>query len=169
MRIRELVPWGARERELSRKNSGDPVMSLQSEMSRLFDSFFEGFEGGPFARMGFGELAAMPKVDVSETKDSIHVTADLPGMNEENIEVSLSDGSLLIQGEKQADKEDKEKNYHRIERSYGSFRRSIPLPGEVDAQKVDASFKNGVLTVVLPKVAPSASAGAKKIPVKRLS
>jgi HSP20 family protein len=168
MRIRELVPWRSREREqLSRKGSGDSFTTLQSEMSRLFDSFFEGFETGPFGKTGFGELATMPKVDVSETNDSVHVTAELPGMKQEDIEVTLSDGNLVIQGEKRAEKEDKEKNYHRIERSYGAFHRSIPLPAEVDDKNIDASFQNGVLNIVLPKVAPSPSA-AKKIPVKRL-
>jgi HSP20 family protein len=170
MRIRELVPWRTRERDqLSRQDSGDAFTALQSEMSRLFDSFFEGFETGPFSKTAFGTLAATPKVDVSESQDSVHVTAELPGMKEEDIEVTLSDGNLLIQGEKRAEKEAKEKNYHRIERSYGSFHRSIPLPAEVDDKKVEASFQNGVLSIVLPKVNPSPNATAKKIPVRRLN
>lgn len=167
MRIRELVPWRSREQsQLSRRNSGDPFTSLQSEMSRLFDSFFEGFEAGPFSKTGFGP-ATMPKVDVSETNDSIHVAAELPGMKEEDVEVTLSHGNLVIQGEKRAEKEDKQESYHRIERSYGAFHRSIPLPTEVDDQHVEASFKDGVLNIVLPKVAPSPAQSAKKIPVKR--
>jgi HSP20 family protein len=170
MRIRELVPWRSRERgQLSRSNSGDPFVALQSEMNRLFASFFDGFDSGPFGNTTPGELATMPKVDVSQTAEAVHVTAELPGMKEQDIEVTLAEGHLVIQGEKRAEKEDKDKNYHRIERSYGSFHRSIPLPGEVDDKKVDASFQNGVLTVVLPKVARSEADTAKKIPVRRLN
>ena len=169
MRIRELVPWRSRERDqLSHKNGGDPFTTLQSEMSRVFDSFFEGFNAGPFGKSGSFEAAApLPRVDVSETSDAVHVTAELPGVKEEDIQVTLSDGRLVIQGEKRGEKEEKEKNFYRVERSYGTFQRSIPLPAEVDDQKVDASLKNGVLNVVIPKVAPS-SAAAKKIPVRRL-
>ena len=170
MRIRELVPWRTREQDqLSRKNGGDPFTTWQSEMSRLFDSFFEGFQTSPFGKTGFGELATMPKVDVSETNDSVHVTAELPGMKEDDVEVTLAHGNLVIQGEKRAENEEKQESYHRIERSYGAFHRSIPLPADVDDQKVDASFQNGVLKIVLPKVAPAATAAAKKIPVRRLN
>jgi HSP20 family protein len=154
---------------LSRKGSGDPFTTLQSEMSRLFDSFFEGFDLGPFGKSGLAETAVMPKIDISETNDAVHVAAELPGMKEDDVEVTLSDGSLIIQGEKRAEKEDKEKNYYRVERSYGSFHRSIPLPAEVDDKKVEASFQNGVLNIVLPKVGPSPTAAAKKIPVRRLN
>jgi len=110
----------------------------------------------------------MPKVDVAETEDAIQVTAELPGLKEEDIEVSLADHNLVISGEKKAEKEEKDKNYHRIERSFGSFHRSVPLPAEVNGEKVDASFTNGVLKVVLPKTTPSPPAG-KKIPVRRLN
>jgi HSP20 family protein len=169
MRIRELVPWRSRETgQLSQQNGGDPFTALQSEMNRLFDSFFEGFGVGTCGKTGLMQSVAMPKVDVSETKDAVHVTAELPGMKEEEIEVTLSDGNLVIRGEKKAEKEEKDKNYHRVERSYGTFHRSIPLPSEVDDQKVDASFQNGVLKIVLPKVEMSAPAG-KKIPVRRLN
>jgi HSP20 family protein len=168
MRIRELVPWRNREREheLSRRGeSHDPFTALESQMRRYFDDFFEGFDLAPFGKGGLHEAGLTPKVDVAETYDAVHVTADLPGMSENDIEVTLSDGHLHIRGEKHAEKEDKDKNYHRIERSYGSFQRSIALPAEVDSQKVDASFKNGVLSVVLPKVATAS--GGKKIAVKK--
>jgi HSP20 family protein len=167
MRIRELVPWRNRESEhqLSRRgDSHDPFAALEHQMRRYFDDFFEGFDLAPFGK-GFQEGSLTPKVDVAETKDAIHVTADLPGMTEKEIEVTLSDGHLHIRGEKHAEKEDKDKNFHRIERMYGSFQRSIALPAEVDSQKVDASFKNGVLTIVLPKV--ETTQGGKKIEVKK--
>ncbi len=168
MRIRELVPWRSRERDqLSRPGNGDQFSTLQTEMSRLFDSFFEGFDIVPFGKTGLAQAGVMPKVDVSETKDAVQVTAELPGMKEDDLEVTLADGHLVIQGEKRAEKEEKDKNFYRVERSYGSFHRSIPLPTEVDDQKVDASFQNGVLKIVLPKVAPAASEASKKIPVRR--
>jgi HSP20 family protein len=167
MRIRELVPWRNREREqeLSRRGeSRDPFTALDTQMRRYFDDFFEGFDLAPFGK-GLREDGLTPKVDVAETNDAVHVTADLPGMSENDIEVTLSEGHLHIRGEKRAEKEEKDKNYHRIERTYGSFQRSIALPAEVDDQKVDASFKNGVLTIVLPKVAQAS--GGKKISVKK--
>jgi HSP20 family protein len=170
MRIRELIPWQSRQREqgeLSPRGANDRFTALHTQMNRLFDQFLEGFDMEPFGRGGHSEWggAPVPKVDVAETEDSVHVTAELPGMKEDNIDVTLSDGNLVIRGEKKAEKEDKQKNYYRVERSYGSFQRSIPLPAEVDDQKVDASFKDGVLNIVLPKVTPSKT--SKKIAVKR--
>jgi HSP20 family protein len=160
MRIRELVPWRSRERgELSTGGERDPFFALQTQMQRLFDDFSEGFE--PALR----EPAGMPKVDVAETEDSIQVTADLPGLTEKDVDVTLSDGSLVIRGQKEQQKEDKNKNYHRIERSYGAFHRVIDLPAPVDESKVDASFRNGVLTVLLPKTEPSSP--GKRIEVRR--
>ncbi|HXY35300.1 MAG TPA: Hsp20/alpha crystallin family protein [Planctomycetaceae bacterium] len=167
MRIRELVPWRHREREqeLSRRGEiHDPFTAMERQMRRYFDDFFEGFDLAPFGKE-WQEGTLTPKVDVAETNDAVHVTADLPGLTENDIEVTLSEGHLHIRGEKHAEKEDKNKNYHRIERTYGSFQRSIALPAEVNSEKVDASFKNGVLSIVLPKV-QSASSG-KKITVKK--
>jgi HSP20 family protein len=167
MRIRELVPWRHREgeRQLSRPEEvRDPFEALEAQMRRHFGDFFEGFDLAPFGK-SWQESGLTPKVDVAETDDAVHVTADLPGLTENEIEVTLSDGHLHIRGEKHAEKEDKDKNYHRIERSYGSFQRSVALPAEVDSEKVDASFKNGVLTVVLPKVHMATS--GKKISVKK--
>ncbi|HEV8004256.1 MAG TPA: Hsp20/alpha crystallin family protein [Planctomycetaceae bacterium] len=170
MRIRELIPWRnpESEHELSRRgNTGDPFAAFETQMRRYFDDFFDGFDLGPFGKWSGGAEGGRPKVDIAETSDAVHVTADLPGLAENEIDVTLTDGHLVIRGEKRSEKEeqDETKNYHRIERSYGSFHRSIALPAEVDDQKVDASFKNGVLTVVLPKVA-TASTG-KKIEVKK--
>jgi HSP20 family protein len=167
MRIRELVPWRHREseRQLSRPGEfRDPFAAVEAQMRRHFDDFFEGFDLAPFGK-AWHEGGLTPKVDVAETDDAVHVTADLPGLTENDIEVTLSDGHLHIRGEKHAEKEDKDKNYHRIERSYGSFQRSVALPAEVDREKVDASFKNGVLTVVLPKLHTATS--GKKIAVKK--
>ncbi len=107
----------------------------------------------------------MPAVDVAESEKAYEITAELPGMDEKTIEVKVADGSLTIKGEKQEKKEEKEKGYYLRERHYGSFERSFDVPETVDADKIEASFKNGVLTVTLPKK-PEAQKPAKKIEVK---
>jgi HSP20 family protein len=129
---------------------------MRSEMDRLWDAFFEGRP-----RVREGEW--VPSLDVSETKNELVVKAELPGMDPKDIDISLSDGHLTIKGEKRQEKEEKEENYHFIERSYGSFTRSIQLPREVKHDKISASYKNGILKVVLPK---SEEAKTKEIKIK---
>jgi HSP20 family protein len=131
-------------------------------MDSLFDNFFRGFDLEPLESR-FGTFA--PHIDISESDKDITVSAELPGMDEKNIEVSLSDDMLTIKGEKKEEKEDKGKDYYRKERSYGSFSRTIPLRVEVQADKVDATFKKGVLTVTLPK-SEKALKAAKKVAIK---
>ena len=120
-------------------------------MNRLFDTFFGRFDLEPFGAFHEGWDAFSPRVDVVETDQEIVVSADLPGLDDKDIVVSLSRDALTVSGEKKQEKEEKDRNYHRVERSYGSFRRSIPLPCEVDDGKVDAVFQKGVLTITLPK------------------
>jgi HSP20 family protein len=127
---------------------------MRNEMDRLWDSFFEGRP-----RVRFGEW--FPSLDVAETKNDIVVKVELPGMDQKDIDISLSDGHLIIKGEKKQEKEEKEENYHSIERSYGTFTRSVHLPKEVKRDKISASYKNGILKVLLPK-----SEEAKKKDVK---
>jgi len=129
---------------------------MRSEMDRLWDSFFEG---RPLRR--FWEW--FPSLDVAETKNDLVVKVELPGMDPKDIDISLTDGLLTIKGEKKQEKEEKEENYHFIERSYGTFTRSIRLPKEVKHDKINASYKNGILKVVLPK---SEEAKKKEIKVK---
>ncbi len=151
------------KRSLPVKREERDIFSLfREEMNRLFDNFFRGFELEPFGG-GFGTFR--PNVNVVEDDKEIRVSAELPGIDEKDIEVSLSKDSLTIKGEKREEKEDKGKNYYRMERSYGSFSRTIPLPTEIDDEKVKAQFKKGVLTVTLPKTA-KAIKETKKIPVK---
>ena len=107
----------------------------------------------------------MPAVDVAETDKAYEITAELPGLEEKNIEVKLANGVLSIKGEKQEEKEEKQKDYYRRERSFGSFERSFQVPDHVDDDKIEASFKNGILSVTLPKSA-EAQKQAKKIEVK---
>jgi HSP20 family protein len=140
----------------------NPFALLRREVNSLFDNFFRGFEMEPF----MGRLGTFsPSIDIKESDKEIKVSAELPGMNDKDIEVSISKDSLTIKGEKQEEKEDKGKDYYRMERSYGSFSRTIPLPAEVDTDKVKAEFKKGVLAVTLPKT-PRAIKETKKIPVK---
>ena len=123
------------------------VSRLRSEMDRLWDEYF-GAGRRAFRPM---EEAWLPAVDVSETGDKITVKAEIPGMEAKDIDISMVGDTLVIKGEKKAEKEGKDENYHMVERSYGSFSRSMKLPATVDPDKVDASYKNGVLTIVLPK------------------
>ncbi|MEW6117366.1 MAG: Hsp20/alpha crystallin family protein [Nitrospirota bacterium] len=163
MAFRDLVPRTFGKREVRVKRNGDdPFTMLQREMNDLFDNFFRSFDIAPFgSRMG----EFTPRVDVSETDKEIKVSAELPGMDEKDIEVTLNKDSLTIKGEKKEEKEDKGKDYYRMERSYGSFSRTIPLPLEVETDRAEATFKKGVLTVTLPKTA-KAIKETKKIAIK---
>jgi HSP20 family protein len=132
--MRSLMPW-----------RGMP--SPRHEMDRLFDRFFDP-EWGEFpTALGDWE----PRLDVSETKDAFVVKVEIPGMDPKDIQVSLQENFLTIKGEKKQEKEEKDERHHRVERSYGAFTRSVRLPVAVDGSKVDAKFKNGLLTVTLPK------------------
>jgi len=150
-----------------------PFESLRQEIDRLFDDFGLSFRW-PFGRSRFTAeplfgrrtvLAKMPAVDVVETEKAYEITADLPGMDEKDIEVKVADGVMTIKGEKQEEKEERTKNYYLQERSFGSFQRSFELPESVDPDKIEAKFKKGVLTITLLK-RPEAQKPAKKIEVK---
>jgi HSP20 family protein len=119
----------------------------------------------PLGQWGNLSSTFMPAVNVSETDKEYHVTAELPGMDEKDIELTLNRDALIIRGEKKQETEDKGKGYYRMERSYGTFHRSIPLPQEIDADHVNASFNKGVLTITLPKL-PEIHSGAKKIQIR---
>jgi HSP20 family protein len=132
-----------------------PFRELE-EWERRFDDLL----GRPLWRLPVEERGWMPAVDVFEKDDKFIVKAELPGMKEEDIDVSVVGDRLSIKGEKKTETEVKEQDYYRSERSYGSFYRSIPLPSSVEADKIEASFENGVLEVALPK---SAKVKPKKI------
>lgn len=143
-----------------------PLASFQREMNRLFDNFFGGFSLSPWEPLERGVGTSFtPRVDVSETDKEIKISAELPGIEEKDIDVSLTHDTLTIKGEKKTETEEKEKDYYRMERSYGSFTRSVPLPVEVDTNKVEATFKKGVLEITLPKTA-KALQETKKVAVK---
>lgn len=163
---RDLLPWRRKKEDSSlARESSNPIVELHRRMDELFNDFFEGFG---LARWPFGEkgerFALSPSVDVSETDDEITVSADLPGMDEKDIEVTLDNDVLVLRGEKKREHEEKKRNYHLVERSYGEFYRRIPLPAEIEADKVKARFSKGVLTVSIPKK-PEARSREKKIPI----
>jgi HSP20 family protein len=139
-----------------------PLTSLQREIDRLFDDFTQGFQSFPVPRAGNGATLA-PSTDVTETDKEIEVTAELPGLEEKDVQINLADDVLTIRGEKKHEKEEKDKNYRLVERSYGAFERSIELPPGVKPDDVKATIAKGVLTVKIAKPAPTQS---KKIDVK---
>jgi len=148
-----------------------PFTSLRREMDRLFEDFEREwgwprsmFSIEPFWRRE-ATWATAPAVDVAETDKAYEITAEVPGLAEKDLEVKLTSGALTIRGEKQEDKEQRKKDYYISERRYGAFERSFRLPEGIDTEKIDASFKNGVLKVVLPKT-PEAQKAEKKIDVK---
>lgn len=150
-----------------------PFTNLRREFDRLFDDFELGswrlpsarlFDVEPFWR-GEG-WSKVPAVDVTDTEKSYEMTAELPGMDERNVEVKFANGVLTIKGEKKEEKEEKKKDYHLSERRYGSFQRSFTVPDGVDTDKIEANFKNGVLTVSLPKT-PEAQKQEKHIAIKK--
>jgi HSP20 family protein len=131
----------------------DGLGSLFREIERSFEDFSRRSPLAGFP--GFGDAGMMPKIDVSESKDAVEVTAELPGCNDKDIDVTLSEGVLTIRGEKKTERDEtsKDRNWHVVERSYGSFARTVPLPFTPDSAKVEAKFDNGVLRVKLPKPA----------------
>lgn len=162
-----LIPWGWGRRQvpIHRETELSPFQTLRQEMDRLFDEFLRGFEvGWPSAEEPFGYT--FPRIDMSETDKEVLITAELPGLTEKDIELSLSRDMLTISGEKKEEKEESVKGYYRMERHYGAFRRQLPLPVEVDPDRCDASFKNGILTVKLAKT-PEAQKQVKSIPIKK--
>lgn len=161
MAMKSLMPFGKRSAPVRREEENTFAL-LRREMDSLFDNFFRGFELEPFesALAGFS-----PKMDVVENEKEITISAELPGMEDKDIDVSLHNDMLTIKGEKREEKEDKGKDYYRKERSYGSFSRTMRIPGDVEADKVEAKFAKGVLTITLPKTA-QAVAGKKKIEIK---
>lgn len=167
MTIRDLLPsvW-RKDISPEKRESDHPLYSLQKDMNRLFDDFFGGFDVAPFGGSADRFGAFSPSVDIREDAKEINVKAELPGLDENDVEVMLTDNHLTIKGEKREDKEDKGKNYYRMERSYGSFSRVIALPQGLDADKAKAIFKNGVLSISLPKT-EDVSQKSRKISVKK--
>jgi HSP20 family protein len=161
MNIRELVPWSRGNRDQSpatRPDSVSPMVNLHREVNRLFDDVFRSFDDSRL----WGGRDLWPTMDVDETEKEYRVTAELPGLDDKDVEVLLEDGLLTIRGEKKLESEGRNRSYG--ERFYGRFERQISLGRDVDEGTVNATFKNGVLTVTVPKNA-RAIERTKRIPI----
>lgn len=164
MSVRDLIPWsrGSQAPSVYRGGDMDPFLSLHRNVNRLIDEVFRGFD----TPSAFGQMmmrnGTWPTVEVSENEKEIRVIAEVPGLDEKDIEVTLDDGVLTLRGERKSETEDKERQFS--ERYYGRFERRLALGHEVEEDKVDATFKNGVLLVTLPKTA-KAQASAKRIAI----
>lgn len=164
--MRDLIPWGrsrtpARNDDRSYDANVSPFFTLRREMDRLFDDAFRGVGLSAFGANG---ALAWPHVEVVDRDKEVRVTAELPGLDEDDVEVRVEDNVLLLRGEKRTEFDDEERHYS--ERSYGRFERQIALPAEVDDERASATFRNGVLTVTLPKT-ERARQQAKRIPISR--
>ena len=151
-----LIKWDPAH---NRATFPSEVFTLQKEMNKVFDNFFH------FGLDEHGSIKTMwsPDADVLEEGDNYVVKLELPGLTKDDVKISIDSTALTVRGEKKLEKEAREKNYHSIERSYGSFQRFFTLPSTVKTDMIDAAFKNGILTITLPKAEESKS---KQIDVK---
>lgn len=162
MSLRDLTPWRSRNRTLPGALLNNPFRSHYPDFDRWFDVIARDMD---FDRLGGEDGVLAPEIDISETDKAFAVKADLPGVEEKDVDVSVADGVLTLKGERRTEKETKETKLHRVERSFGTFERVMSLPADIDEAKISASFKKGVLTVTLPKK-PAAKKSTKKISVK---
>lgn len=160
MAFRDLIPWSRNQELVPSRDSVDPFLTLHREMNRLFDDVFRGFGGTNLSPLMEGRFG-WPKVELSETDKALTVSAELPGLTEKDVQVEIANGVLTIRGEKKAEHSGEGKYF--TERYYGAFERQIPLEG-VEEDKAEASFRNGVLTLSLPK-SEKAREGVKRIPI----
>ena len=167
MAIRHLTPfkWGRRGVPAGQGYEAHPLDVFQKEMNRLFSDFFTGTGLRPWSEEMESLGAFNPQVNMTEDEKSILVSAELPGLEEKDIEISLSKDSLTIKGEKKEETEQKDKEAYYLERSFGSFTRVLPIPKDVNTEKAEASFKKGVLTISLPKLEKEKQS-QKKIKIK---
>ena len=166
MAIKDLIPWiKTNNRDLAvRREAGDPFELFRRDMDQLFNGFLGDLSGRTsLIDRQFGSFA--PEMDVKETDKEVRVTAELPGMEEKDVEVTLTEGVLTIKGEKREEHDEEKGDVFRSERRYGLFERSIALPNGIDANNAKASFKKGVLKVSLPKT-PEAQSNRRRIAIE---
>ena len=163
MALENVNPLKKKGQLATRRESENPFFALQHRMNRIFDDFL----GEPFDLFGTtaGTNMFVPMMNISETEKEITITADMPGIEEKDLDISVSKGELTIKGEKKKETEEKNKNYYRMERSYGSFSRTVALPEGVDESKIDAELKKGVLKLTIPRLAEAVQP-RKKIEIK---
>ncbi|CAH0342584.1 Hsp20/alpha crystallin family protein [Rhizobium sp. CECT 9324] len=165
MRITDIVPWRGSGRDVTARTAPmDPVRGLQLDVDRAFENFWRMMPY-PFSAIDRLPWVDTVRVDVADSGKEITVTAELPGMNDTDIEVSISDGLLTIRGEKKSDHEAETNGILVSERTYGAMERTVPLPDGIDPDGAKATFRNGVLTLVIPR-SPELQADTKRIPVQ---
>jgi len=165
-KVRDIIPWIRRQTPAQREET-HPLRALQWDIDRAFEDFWRTLELPMLGTPDSGSAAAkLLNIDVRESEKEVEVVAELPGVDESNLEVKLADGTLSIRGEKKVERETQEKGYLLRERSFGRVERVVPLPEGLDLDAAKATFKNGVLTVKLPKTAQAQNA-VKRIEVKR--
>lgn len=166
MAFRDLIPWSRQENRLpvplgreAERNEPHPLPSLHREVNRLFDDILRGFDLPSFGSFGHVEW---PRLELAETDRELRVTAELPGLEETDVEILVEEGVLTLRGEKRAESEDQDRGYSEL--SYGRFERRIGLPRGIERDKASAMFRNGVLTVTLPK-SVEAIGNVRRIPI----
>jgi HSP20 family protein len=164
MKLSDLIPWsGARQAPPARQDRNDPLSALQADINRAFGDFWASLGPAPWDRNDSTEVS--PRIDVRDAGKVIEIIAELPGLDESDIKLSLADGMLGIRGEKKVERTAKNKGYVLQERSYGAMERIVPIPEGLDLDSAQANFKNGTLTVTIPKKAETDQA-TKRIPVQ---
>ena len=172
MELKKLAPWNWFKKEEEIEHSipvkhtekggyyperyYDPTLSIHRDIDRLFDQFFRGFGMPASSRSGMwpslGDSGLIkPNIDLSASEREYLLTVEIPGVNEKDVAIDIKGSTMTVKGEKRQEKEEKEKNYYRIERSYGSFQRVLSLPEDVDQDAIKASFKNGILSITMPR------------------
>jgi len=165
MSVRDLIPWSRGSSQVPSTTRGDdmdPFLSLHRNVNRLFDEVSRGF-GSP-SLLGASLNGPWPHIEIEENDNEVRITAEVPGIDPDAVEVLLEDGVLTLRGENKRETEDKDRRFS--ERYYGRFERRLSLDREVDEDKVSATFKNGLLTVTLPKT-EKAQANAKRIAIAK--
>jgi len=163
MAIKDLIPWNNRGREVGihREAEVHPFFALHREMNRMFDDVFRGFDLAPFGAARGLNAMGWPQIDIDETDKEVRISAELPGLEEKDVNLELTNGALSISGEKRSESEDKARRFS--ERYYGRFERRISLD-DVDEDKVSATFRNGVLNITVPK-SPEAKSKVRRITI----
>jgi HSP20 family protein len=166
MKVKDLIPWGRREGSVQREGA-NAVHALQADLDHAFDEFWRSF-GMPMPQgwIGGADSDAALRIDVRESPKEVEVLAELPGMDEKDVDIRVAEGTLTIRGEKSAERTKEEKDYVLRERSFGHIERVVQLPEGLDIDAANATFKNGVLTVSIPRTADSQSE-VKHIRVQR--
>jgi HSP20 family protein len=165
MSVTQLIPWNRNHNSLARTGNRDPFFALQREVNRLFDDMWSGFDA-PLFQGGALESNGWPTIDLVEHDKEVVLTVELPGMEEKDVDVQFSDGTLILRGERKEEREDVKSDHRYSERFYGRFERRIPLSMDIELDKAKAALRNGLLTITLPKAA-QVETRTHRIPVSK--